>query len=179
MADEEPGEPDMEDSERGWNVEGRPGLKRVYGQEHVIAQVLENGFTVTWTTDDSPADAVEKCTMRDDPDMSAVIRYNENHQVMLSGKDIVPFLRENKCWWVKLTLPEMVDYVVFAAGPPGEVSELASLGPPIEAKKLAGNDPGEQSRIGHLRSMMRKTATDAVRGRLDAVLAEVVGTIST
>ena len=164
--------------ELDWSVEGRAGIKLAFdGDEFAIAQVLENGFAITWTTPDSASEAVEKCVVTDDPEMVATVRFDGDQRTTLRGNAIRPFLASHDCWWVKLRLGRLDDYVVFAAGEEGKPNELATLGPPIEGSVAIQDEERTHRRIVHLTSMMEETATLTLRASLNETLPRLVATV--
>jgi hypothetical protein len=84
--------------EEDWTVGDEPGVKLTAEDGgYAIAQILDDGFTVTWTTPDSAEDAVLKCAggSMDRQDMEATIRFGSN-RAFVAGEDILPFLREHQ-----------------------------------------------------------------------------------
>jgi hypothetical protein len=150
-----------------------------FDDEYAIGQVLDNGFTVTWTTSDSALDAVRKCVAVGDSEMSATIRHGQDGRAGAEGAKILDFLEQHDCWWVKLRREGLEDYVIYAAGPAGVFNELATLGPPMPAEKLREHDDHARARVDHIRAMMKETASPSVKGSLKAVLRRLIATVET
>lgn len=156
-----------------WTVDGRRGLKLLAGGEYAVGQVLSNGYTITWTTDDSAIEAVERCVVTNQPGTTATVRYERNERADLADRDIIPFLKQHACWWVKLRRPDFDDYVVYVAGSEETPSELASLGAPLKSDQ----EPTKR-RVEHVRMMMERTATPVLRDNLGSVFRQLVETVS-
>jgi hypothetical protein len=154
-------------------LEGRPGVKLALDtNEYAIGQVLSNGYTITWTTPDSAAEAIARCVVVDHHDTTATALYDGDHRVMLHGSEILPFLKDHECWWVKVRRPDSADYVVYVEGADDAPNELAALGEPLDAA-----DGRTATRVQHVRSMMEVTATDTLREHLPYVFERLVATV--
>lgn len=159
-------------------AEGRRGIRLYVADEHAIAQELGNGFTVSWTTDDSALTALQKSFgVFRRPTDTAGVRFGRDEYSEVPGLQVVPFAREKHPWWVKLRWQNLGDYVVFAAGNDGSLNELATLGPPLSDTSEVG-DLSYESRTDRISDLFRATATNELVRNAEAVFGMLIETVA-
>lgn len=157
-----------------WTIDGRPGVKFVAdNREYAFARVLNLGFSISWTTSDSAAEAIEKCKVLGRSGTTAIAICEDKREVELKDDEIMPFLQENACWWVMVRRDDLDDHVVFAAGVDDRPNELATTGPP-----LVKDAEDTRNRAKHVRVMMKETATPRLK-ELDAVADALIERVET
>lgn len=163
-------------SVQDWSIsESLRGVKLPLGEHYIIAQVLDLGFTVAWTVNSTAAETIAKLNLNAAFSAKAIeaTPNGDRKSEKISGSSIVEFLGRNSCWWVKISHPDMDDYLVYIDGPDGEPGEVALMGAPLDERAKSLPD----HRIAHLRSVMECTAAPEVAAELPWMFDRLVETI--
>jgi hypothetical protein len=145
----------------------RPGYRLLFNpSEYVIGQQLENGFSVTWTTEKTPVEVMEDYLAGDTEGMSATVGIEKGEEERsldsVEVSDLLDFLRshdEDKIFYVKLRKSDDPDYVVFANNK--GVHEVGVLGPMLTEE--------DAERVIKITSAMTASGTFLVRKRIGYV----------
>lgn len=145
--------------------------------EYVIAQQLENGFGLTWTTEKDAAEAIADYTAMGTEGMSSnylVDGEGQHSRDRSVGEAIVGDLQviEGACIFAKLRKKDIGDHVVFNSSvvAEGPKNTVAILGPFLGLN--------EEERVIAIKTGVEASATPAVLSRVDWVLEQVIGKIT-
>lgn len=102
-----------------YGVYDRPGFRLdLEHQEFVVAQALENGFTLVWTTQNNPHGLMNELLLEDGARL--VAQHYEGYA----------------CKWFKVSNDHHNTYVVFNAGKGDAPNEIAVLGGTVTSQDL-------------------------------------------